>query len=71
MLKRIHFVQPCIKYNEYKVHEQKVDRLKRQIQTGNSRLSMMHAARDLIVQTSNGTGKDRYNVMQKKFISSV
>ena len=60
MLKRIHFVQPCIKYNEYRQHEAKVDKLKRQICTGNSRLTMMHAARDLIVQTSTSQG-GRYN----------
>lgn len=51
MLKKIHFAQPTIKFNEYKAHEKKVGKLKQQISSGTSGYAMMQAARDMIIST--------------------
>ena len=49
MLKKIHFAQPSVKYSEYVKHERNVEKLKKQISNGSTRLTMMQAARDVIV----------------------
>lgn len=41
MLKKIHFAQPSIKFNQYRTHEKNVEKLKRQISSGASRQAMM------------------------------
>lgn len=49
MLKKIHFAQPSVKFSEYLKHEKHTEKLKKQISNGSARLSMMQAARDVIV----------------------
>ena len=41
MLKMIHFAKPTINYSEYVKHQQFTDKLKKQLENGPSRYSML------------------------------
>ena len=71
MLKKIHFAKPTIKFNDYKAHEKKVDKLKSQIQTGSVRYTMMQAARDMIISTEFNNALRRSNSSFKNMLKEI
>ena len=66
MLKRIHFAKPTINYQEQKTHGEDYEKHKRRIMNGGNRYTMLHVARDVILKTDSGVGKQMRDKMSRK-----